>query len=341
MDGESDMTIPQASSPVLERTRNWITSQFLWIVAKYYLRKPDLHSLMQFKLASSRTLWRTILNELCYRMKLTKGYKITALNLEVTNHCNLACTMCPVNTTMKRAKGFMDFDLFKMLVDQNQDVEMILPFQWGEPTLHKRLWDMIEYCRDRNRAVCLTTNGTLMSKEICNRILDSGLSRITFSVDGIGETHTKIRGYPYEKLKERILMMREMRDARKSKLQIEVAMVVFDLTEREIGRYCEEWKGIVDRIELNPRYTQQKRQTSCRELWRGSVVVLWDGRVSICCVDHEGSTIIGDARNEPLSAIWNGPRMQEIRRQHSGKKFPSVCEDCSEFVHEGVSQRFS
>ena len=45
-----------------------------------------------------------------------EGGTIKYLDLEITNHCNLGCYMCPVGTqTMKRQRGFMSMELIEKI----------------------------------------------------------------------------------------------------------------------------------------------------------------------------------------------------------------------------------
>ena len=43
--------------------------------------------------------------------------KLTSLIIEPTNTCNLRCTFCFVTEGMTRDGGFMDFDLFKKIIE--------------------------------------------------------------------------------------------------------------------------------------------------------------------------------------------------------------------------------
>ena len=58
-------------------------------------------------------------NELAFRRAAETSPILTSVNLELTNHCNLRCTICPVNTTMRRPKGFMDPALFRRIIDES------------------------------------------------------------------------------------------------------------------------------------------------------------------------------------------------------------------------------
>lgn len=310
------------------------------LICKYYLKRPDQVGIIHLKLPTFKAIRNAAINELYFKFKSSRGYKLTTVNLEVTNCCNIKCKMCPGHSLMKRKKGFMSFDLFKKIIDETPDLEFILPFQWGEPLLHKDIFKMIHYASDRGIRTMLTSNAVLFSEDNCRQIIESGLTRITISIDGIGETYSNIRGVPYEEIKSNILLLKKMRDQAHSDLKIDVSMVVFKETEHESKIFFEEWTPLVDRVQCIPVFTSMERTTRCRELWRGTMVVLWDGTVVTCCVDYEGEMKIGNANNERISDIWNNLKMKQFRKLHSKRKFYGICKNCGEYESQVVSKRF-
>ncbi|MBN1586790.1 MAG: radical SAM protein [Candidatus Omnitrophica bacterium] len=335
-----DVLIPPATAKV-RVWESWIMERFMGFVARWYLRRPDQAGILAVKFPDFKSAFHGFMNELYFVLGRERGFKLVTINLEATNACNLACAMCPVNHGMERKKGLLDFDLYKKIVDEHPELEFILVFQWGEPMLHRRILEMIRYAHDRGIRTMMTTNGTFMSPQAIKRILESGLDRITFSVDGLGDTHTKIRGFEYEQLKRNILEFKKMRDATHSPLKIDTSMVVWEETERDVAGYRQEWGPIADRVQLIPKLEEHPREHKCRELWRGSAIVLWDGRVTVCCADSEGDLVIGNARETPVRDLWNGGKMRALRRSHRRKKFFSVCKDCGEYRSPEASPRFS
>lgn len=310
------------------------------LIARYYLRKPDLEELIALKFPTFKAVFVAALNELYFILGLTRSFRLTSVNIEATNACNLKCKMCPVPHDMSRPKQFIEFALFQKILDENPQLEFILPFQWGEPLLHKQIFEMIAYAHQHGIRTMMTTNGTLLTPEINRKILESGLTRLTFSVDGFGETYTAIRGFNYEQLKANILQFKTMRDELKAVTKIDISMVVFEDSEADIQKYRAEWEGIADRVQLIPRFVPGVRRHKCRELWRGTLVVLSNGLVTTCCADYDGTMIVGDARTEHLTAIWNGPKMRALRRSHVRKHFPGLCRTCSEYESAVVNKRF-
>lgn len=321
---------------VERKLAGWIAS----VGARYYLGKPDVRELLEVKFPTLQSVGNALRNELAFRTGRERSHVLSSVNLELTNHCNLRCTICPVNTTMKRPKGYMDPALFRRIIDENPQLDFVLAFQWGEPLLHPQFFELTRYAADRGVRTMITSNGTHLSPENRRRLLECGLERITFSVDGDHATHMAIRSYDLDVLRKDILALVAERDAAGAPLKIDISMVVDHATEGALDTYFAEWKGIADRVQAIPRIVAERRAAPCRELWRGTLVVLWDGRVTTCCVDSEGLLTVGDAGTESLSEVWNGDAMRAIRRRHAGGDFPALCAMCGEYEHPTVSKRF-
>jgi MoaA/NifB/PqqE/SkfB family radical SAM enzyme len=308
--------------------------------ARFYLGKPDVADLLEVKFPTMGAVSDAVRNEWAFRRGAERAPILTSVNLELTNHCNLRCTICPVNTTMRRPKGFMDPALFRRVIDENPGFHFVLAFQWGEPLLHPQFFELVRYAADRGVRTMITSNGTHLTPENRAKLLACGLERITFSVDGDAESHFAIRSYELETLRRDVRALVAERDAARAALKIDVSMVVDASTEHALPAFRAEWTGVVDRVQSIPRIMAEKRTTACRELWRGTLVVLWDGRVTTCCVDSEGLLTIGDANETPLAELWNGDKIRDLRRSHVEGTFPGLCEMCGEYATDGVSKRF-
>jgi radical SAM protein with 4Fe4S-binding SPASM domain len=65
----------------------------------------------------------------------------------------------------------------------------------------------------------------------------------------------------------------------------------------------------------------------CYRPWL-TFTALWDGRVSLCCADFDGSTILGDLRSSTIAEIWNSERYRAVRREHLESGGPALCHSC-------------
>ncbi|MEQ8768703.1 MAG: radical SAM protein [Planctomycetota bacterium] len=309
--------------------------------ARYYLKRPDQEELIRIKFPNLRSVWRLARNELAFRRRTLDAPFLTSVNIEVTNTCNLRCTICPVNNGMKRPKAFLDFEVFRKIIDENPGLDFILPFQWGEPLLHPQIFEMIEYANRAGVRTMITTNGTLFTEEKIEKIVQSPLTRITFSIDGDDESHERIRGFPLKELERGLIALKKRRDETGSKLRIDASMVIDAETEPHFEAYRQRWEEIVDRLQAIPKFESKPRTRTCREPWRGSIVVLANGDVTVCCADYEGDAVFGNVRDSSLEELWNGETMREFRRRHRDRDFPDLCANCGEYDTDVVSPRFS
>ena len=116
--------------------------------------------------------------------------------VESTNVCNLDCIMCPTGLHIDtRPKGYMEWDLYTPIIDEIAPfAEAVVLHSWGEPLLHKRIIDMIQYAKDRDLWVETSTNAMRLTEEVSRQLLDAGLDRIYLSMDGLTkETYEKVR----------------------------------------------------------------------------------------------------------------------------------------------------
>jgi radical SAM protein with 4Fe4S-binding SPASM domain len=310
------------------------------LVARLYLRRPELGELISIKYGSLRAVAVAAYNEMLFRLRSDRGYRILSANFEVTNACNLTCTICPVNQGMQRKKRVMDLATFERFLARNPSLEFVLLFQWGEPLLVKELPAMIAAATRRGIRTMITTNGTLLDEAWCRRLLDAGLTRLTMSVDGDDETHRRIRGVELAPARENLLRLRRMRDTGGHGLGIDVSMVVNDLTEAKWNALQARWSGVADRVQAIPQFMAKPRANPCREPNRGSLVVLADGSVTVCCADPEGDAVIGHVDDAPLQELLNGDRMRAFRRAHFARRFPAICRDCGEYDTAVAGPRF-
>ncbi len=44
-------------------------------------------------------------------------------------------------------------------------------------------------------------------------------------------------------------------------------------------------------------------------------MILWDGRVTVCCTDYEGRLSVGDIKKQTIEEIWTGPKWLRMREQ--------------------------
>ena len=109
------------------------------------------------------------------------------IKIEPTNLCNLKCPLCPTNCAMSRARGDMSLVLFKKIIDsfEKDEIKKINLWNFGEPLLNKDIFEMVRYAAKKGIRVIISTNSTMLDKEIRKNILYSGLDTIIVCLDGM------------------------------------------------------------------------------------------------------------------------------------------------------------
>src|SRR3989344_4912526 len=93
------------------------------------------------------------------------NYPPLKVYIEPTNYCNLKCKFC-ANPIMERKKGYMDFELFKKILDESLGfVKQVYLFHSGDPLLHPKIGEMVSELNKRNIKSVIFTNAHFLSKE--------------------------------------------------------------------------------------------------------------------------------------------------------------------------------
>jgi len=108
--------------------------------------------------------------------KVGQFLKYRILQVEATRNCNLTCEIC-MRRVLKSTSGMLSFGKFKELMNATSPYYFreIALHGWGEPFLNPEIFRMISYAKKRGFKTSITTNGTFLTENNINRLLDSGL----------------------------------------------------------------------------------------------------------------------------------------------------------------------
>lgn len=271
------------------------------------------------------------LNQILRYIGSPRSFLPQGILIEPTNLCNLKCGHCSTQRNNEQ-RGYMDFELYKSILDTNPQITCVILSRYGEPFLHPKIFEMIAYAKLKNIYVATYTNGTLLSHEKSDMVLKSGLDEIIFSLEGIDDGYEKNRGSSYEALREKMLYLIDARNSSGSNLRIGINTAKIAEGDDYIRKVQDGWHDKVDNIDIEPLIGDRStpRKTKCRTLWRNAVV-RWDGIVFPCCVDIKGSLAMGDIKKNTLREIFNGDKAIAIRKSHIEKEYPPVCRYCDAF----------
>jgi AdoMet-dependent heme synthase len=117
---------------------------------------------------------------------------------EVTKGCNLRCIHCRATATELSSPTDLSTKIALDIIDQiAAAANPILVLSGGEPLFRSDIFQLAHYATDKGLRVALATNGTMVTKEVARMIVDSGVKRVSISLDGAdATTHDTFRGIP-------------------------------------------------------------------------------------------------------------------------------------------------
>lgn len=269
------------------------------------------------------------------------------LQIEPSSICNFRCVFCyqtddELTKKINGHMGFIDFDLFKNIVDQAEgNVEFVTLASRGEPTIHPKFNELMEYMRDKFIGLKINTNASRLTEEKCHAILQSNASTIVFSADAATEplySSMRVNGKLEQTLKnvENFQNIRSKHYA-KSSIISRVSGVKF-AKEQSLDDMERTWGGLVDQVafvDYNPWENSYERKLSeetepCSDLWR-RMFIWWDGKTNPCDVDYLSKLKIGKITEHSLSDLWKNKAYNSLRDNHIKKNREKIepCRRCT------------
>ena len=117
---------------------------------------------------------------------------------ESTQRCNLQCVHCRCSSDMEAAKGDFTTAEAKKMIDDICDVSKpVMVLSGGEPLMREDIFEIAQYGTDKGLRMCMATNGTLITDEICKKMLAADIKMVSLSLDGsTAEIHDDFRASP-------------------------------------------------------------------------------------------------------------------------------------------------
>lgn len=114
---------------------------------------------------------------------------------EVTRNCNLNCVHCRAAASRGPYEGEPDTAKCFQILDQIEEVgKPIIILTGGEPLLRQDVFELARHGTEKGLRMVMATNGTLITKEIAERMKSSGIQRVSVSLDGAdAEQHDRFR----------------------------------------------------------------------------------------------------------------------------------------------------
>ena len=266
-------------------------------------------------------------------------------DIEPTNSCNASCIFCPRDKTPKQ--GFMELETFTKAVQRIgalRDPTMVHLCGLGEPLLHPKIAEMVDHLSKKGFPPSITTNASLLTRELSLKLVDAGLKEVVCSVSGIDDNHKKIHGLDFEVVKRNII---DFINVSKGRTDIVLSMTACDPIKDEMDELEAYWKRLgIHRIvifgqinrggaldmgydfvnnegfcdEAEAILAENKIRYSCFAPYLFGFIG-WNGNYYMCCHDYSKRLPLGGVFEYSIKEI------DFIKKQILEKK-PSICKNC-------------
>jgi radical SAM protein with 4Fe4S-binding SPASM domain len=276
--------------------------------------------------------------------------------------CNAQCPNCPYTNSQIRVdyrdRPFMEEDTFKIIADQcGKYGAWVRISGGGEPMLHPKAIELMEYAKRVGAKVGLITNGSLFSIESSTRLLEAQIDMIEFSVDaGDAETYRKVRkGLRWGVLLENVKRMVELRNHLNSSTKIIASGI--NQVDVDINTVARFWEPIVDNFQKRKYLTWAINDPSksadpapylppdemipCPFIFE-RLNIDSRGKVMVCGFDIAARTDMGNVHEQSIQEIWHGKGFEYFRQMHLEKRGAEIglCRDCPDWKYRSWKHNY-
>lgn len=289
---------------------------------------------------------------------------ITLLNLEFNSSCNLRCKWCSLNHKKKRkimSRGILEKVMKELDQGIFKNLRRIDLHNGGEILLHPNLPSLLSVIHKHRQffshsiTIGLLTNGMLLTPKVSEQICRSrAVTQVRFSIDGGSpQAFEEIRiGAKWDTVMRNILTFISINKMSKNPVSTEIICMMppGELSECKINptflallqqsdkvsiRHPHNWDGSVD---LGVDDTSYKEIAKARRgevcfLLQHNLVILPDGKVTVCCNDLNERGVFGSVVESTLDELASHPARQEMIMafQEGRKDAIPLCKDCTGF----------
>ena len=288
-----------------------------------------------------------------------------AMHIELTNKCTFKCKFCPqsIDNYFERIGGqsSMTFDQFRKICEDIIEVgqlKVLRLYMSGEPLLHKDLCKMIALAKKLNVAkrIEVTSNASALTAAKAASIIDSGLDYLRISIYAIDPdkhlalTQSKINP---EVMRNNVGRFFEMRQKLGRKTPFLYVKMINPMDPKEVKAFVEAYREICDEVAIEEPMNWDNRSTydflenvygdriNRESLYKYpkevcpfpfyTLVIHASGDVSVCCVDWEKKTVVGNIFAQSLKEIWNSSELRTFQRMHIERRRQEneACRSCT------------
>jgi radical SAM protein with 4Fe4S-binding SPASM domain len=280
--------------------------------------------------------------------------------IEVSRLCNLRCGFCPQsdrNNFTFFKNNLMPVVDFNKIVEQMKEfpkkIKKVYMHGTGESLMNQRLPDMIRQLKAESlsESIDLTSNGTLLSHEMSQGLLDAGLDHLHISVEALSaEGYKNIAGadnFDFDSFVENIHFFFSRK--KNCRLTIKIADLSIK-TDSDNELFFEKFSHLCDEIFIEnifPIWPCFDMPFSCQTNKEGqygqaiiekkicpqiftNLAIKCNGDISPCSMDWNNKICLGNIHYNTLFEVWKGAKLKALRLEHLqyGKHTVPLCSEC-------------
>jgi MoaA/NifB/PqqE/SkfB family radical SAM enzyme len=267
---------------------------------------------------------------------------------EVTDNCNATCIMCPRDKHEHgREHGIMDQAKYEKSIDEvvRLGAKKIVLTGFGEPMLDKRLEDKIAYAHGKGLSTYFITNASALTPRRSRKLMESGLSEMRVSFYGMRpETYNAVmQGLDFNRTIKGVLEFLRLREELGARTRVQISYLELPENKSDTDAFREFWVPKVDAVEIWKPHNfgdgrdyreRTEAKATCGRPENGPFQIQWNGEVIPCCYDYNNQIILGNAFEQGVLEILNGPKYRLLRHAHRQKQFGMFpyCDQCDQLL---------
>lgn len=266
---------------------------------------------------------------------------IKKLYIEPTSRCNLNCVMCFRNSWIDENFGDLPMPLFyKVMNDEAalKETHTVFFGGMGEPLAHPHIIEMITCCREKGLRTELLTNGTMLTTDTSQALVDAGLDKLWVSIDSFEEEqYGEIQvGSRFSLITQQIQEFNRMRQGMGIELGISIVLMKSNLPQlSRMDAYCEKIKA--DDVNLShmiPNTSEAAEDTLWQLTERAESMVESDYWNSEFLTIGNGETAVEEEAGNSTAARFRF-LPEDFERLYGGNPIESMVNEKLEIVWRG------
>jgi radical SAM protein with 4Fe4S-binding SPASM domain len=238
-------------------------------------------------------------------------------------------------------KSWEDFVQLKYGISKNDVSEnhfflyvipkVIVLHGYGDPLLDKNIPDYVASMTRQGLHSYFSCNPANINMERTIRTFENGLDYIKYSIESVDDLrHKEVRGQKsnFTESYKNILELLDLKAQKNFKTTIVITMINLNKSwqQEEFEKLKDAFKGMDAYVYLKSQdqmwYEDNRQQTAsihwmefCQFPW-SSMTIKSNGESVECVEDFNNEIILGDAKTQALSEIWNGEKYKKFRNDH-------------------------